>query len=153
MRNKIYEYVVLEKNRIQIVPSLKPPGLLGTCRQTRLEAKKMWLKQNEWVFQVHHLDMVLMHKWARVSGSPARLHVHKEPHWQNLLKWCKVIFDQKSAPQGLSAMGRPDHFYDFLAAISRQAEMSRARTWEECHADLMLWRPLAGAVDARWLQG
>ncbi|CAK1354303.1 unnamed protein product [Cercospora beticola] len=152
LRNKIYEYVVLEKERIKILPSLKLPGLLATCRQTRREAKMMWKRQNGFTFIIRNCDVKGLYKFQKVfdKGFNIQYQLAKEPHWLNLLRWCRWIYMTKQTPTNMS-LRRPCTFQSFVWAIIRQAQTSKAATWTELMADLNRWRPVAGGLDPAWL--
>ncbi|PPJ50209.1 hypothetical protein CBER1_05209 [Cercospora berteroae] len=149
LRNKIYEYALIE-GVITATSSLKPPGALAVCRQIRREAKLMWMKQNHFIFHVHHCAAQLALRFRQVFRAVKwNMLLYKEANWQNLLQWCKDVYETRKAPLLGAAESKP--FGSFVVGMLHQAKNSRAKSWKECEKDLVRWRAAGGAIDPAWL--
>ncbi|GIZ39155.1 hypothetical protein CKM354_000254600 [Cercospora kikuchii] len=132
-----------------------PPELRNKIYDSQvcsLHAAKPDAKQNGFTFIIRNCDVKGLYKFQNVfdRGFNIQFQLAKEPHWLNLLRWCRWIYMTKQTPTNMS-LRRPCTFQSFVWAIIRQAQTSKAATWTELMADLNRWRPVAGGLDPAWL--
>jgi hypothetical protein len=157
LRNRIYELVLCEAEIIHVTEDLKPPALPAVCRTIRTESLEIWLRQNEFKFDLIDCDGSLL-----VAITKLRMMLIKDPdfslrvgtvttglNWQNLKRWCR----------GARETEHRCYDYDELAtdvdtviySALRIAIETKHRPWEECETLLEALRATAGRVDRRWL--
>ncbi|UJO21944.1 uncharacterized protein CLAFUR5_09259 [Fulvia fulva] len=98
LRNKIYEYALIEDNEISITPTYQLPPLLRTCHQIRGEATLMYWGCNTFGVFMRDYDVSLLLALLRKPWRPyffgnraIRLHYTLLPRWSNARMWLKAI--------------------------------------------------------------
>ncbi|KAK5127348.1 hypothetical protein LTR85_006687 [Meristemomyces frigidus] len=98
MRNRIYRAVLVEDGiRIEAPNHIPlPPALLQTCRQIRRECRGIFLKENEFMFDINDNDATLYIRWCRhFSASKdvsTTFDIEPSKNWPNALVWMKAVF-------------------------------------------------------------
>ncbi|WPA97280.1 uncharacterized protein RHO25_001889 [Cercospora beticola] len=153
LRNIIYEYSLLQSDRIQITPGLKQPALLATCRQIRSETRLMWFWRNKFTYTAVNCNIRPLYAFHTLYGGPLPQEVRVivdasgRLNWKALMEWCKLVFKHKRHCFRLinASSGR-----QIMRAATLMAYDSRAATWNDCNRALQLWRPVAALVHPEW---
>ena len=71
LRNRIYEYALLQDGGIRVMPRLSQPSLLLTSRQICQESLQIWYNRNDFEVPVRDCDASLLTKWGRHAKDKA----------------------------------------------------------------------------------
>lgn len=101
LRNMTYKFALIEVNGIDLIPALKPPGLLATNHQIRQESLQIWYIENDFPVHVYECDISLIYaleKHACMVGQVPITHVYyawqlTDVGWDNLMVWCRYIYE------------------------------------------------------------
>ncbi|KAK5731759.1 hypothetical protein LTR17_011110 [Elasticomyces elasticus] len=164
LRLSIYEYVLPlgETHFISENELICIPALLRVSSQIRNETCDLWYMGNKfcvttincdsslctaWTQQVRELDLTYMDVVVEVVG---------DPHWDNLLHWCKAAFDDMAIIPTLPTEEQrtsPDNKLCTAVAVALDLAVRcrhKSQTWAECEEMLETLRHVFGAYDKRW---
>lgn len=161
LRDIIYDYAVKELDIIQVTEQLEPPALTRVNHQVRFEALRRWWSQNCFKVTVKDCDVRLLRRFECMRDD-ARWDLNLRqrqtkgfwacftgiPHWKNLVEWCRTVYRG-----GLSGFARSEPTTDawWLVIQTANAIAADGRSWAEVERNLKAYRPVAGALDRRWL--
>jgi hypothetical protein len=155
LRNRIYFEVLLADTAIEIRQGLRVPPLLQTCRQVRAEALNLWGVQNSFFVQIVDHDIKLLARFCRIVLA----HMDTSPcitydfvgrsDWANLMGFCKGVFGGELWPVFAGVDASNEAFV--VSAATRLAASNAHQSWKKCWEGLEMWRPLAGRLNAEWL--
>lgn len=109
LRNKIYDYALVETEPILVTTAFTQPPLLRICSQVRSEALPMWYTETYFTipvvdcngemdlnFRRHHQSL----QCVRATGLPVRtqLRIQGPPNWGNLMAWLRGCYMDKTGP-------------------------------------------------------
>ncbi|SMR41905.1 unnamed protein product [Zymoseptoria tritici ST99CH_1E4] len=160
LRNRIYQDVLLTDQTTQVTPALHEHALVSTCRQIRTEARRMWFIENRFLIVVTDCDAQLAERWFRLlmtarlpSAVDARMTMRwlGKPHWANLMRWCKTIYDHRRPPLFDDLKMTKNTLVAVAVTAVRLVWSGRFQSWPVCQRALEALRGLAGILDEDWL--
>ncbi|KAK4891701.1 hypothetical protein LTR27_009709 [Elasticomyces elasticus] len=154
LRNRIYEYVLIDPNKISVDANLQIPPLLHVSRQVKTEASGIWYWGNHFRRDIRDCNGELLTRFTQHYRSAGmrclvKLRIYGRPNWPNLFKWCKQV-QVRTSPRLPCGEG----FTELETVISSAHEIVlrlRDQPWEKCEAMLEILRRTAGSSDKRWL--
>ncbi|GIZ39154.1 hypothetical protein CKM354_000254500 [Cercospora kikuchii] len=153
LRNIIYEYSLLQPDRIQITSGLKQPALLATCRQIRSETRMMWFWRNKFTYTAVDCNVRLLYAFHTLYGGPLPrdvcviVYASGRLNWKALMEWCKFVFEHK---RHCFRVTNPWSGRQVMRAATLMALEPGAANWNDCERALQLWRPVAALVHPEW---
>ena len=158
LRNKIYDYALVEPDKIIVDEDLKLPGLLFTCRQTLQESLGIYYG-NAFFLKIKDCNMRLLtafhkHKGnlagiANVDLPPFLIWMRKQGvDWANLEDWCHSVWKRDL----LASTGHWRTDNDHKVIIAAHQIALNSGSWESCKKQLDALRMVAGALNPKWLQ-
>ena len=156
LREHIWKVVVSKVEAVEIIPSLRLPALLHTCRQTRQEALNLWMDENRFETTIIGCDARVLVEFTKLAKDirtqilPVHFGLAGRSSWSNLMVWCRSVFDgvTRAVAQAPQSSSRTT----IVAAATGLAKEQRGGDWRVCEASLEELRKVAGLVDPRWLE-
>lgn len=146
LRNRIYEYVLVEGVPIDVIPGkTRPPALLATCKTIRIEGIVIWVSNNFFDFPSINKNARF---FARFQKHFFKYKVNKDKrnvkieewngrvNWWNVVDCCEILFRagvlskpglNQSAPQAKMWACALNIVYDGV---------KYGKTWKETYDDL-----------------
>ncbi|KAF2170088.1 hypothetical protein M409DRAFT_19695 [Zasmidium cellare ATCC 36951] len=161
IRTTIFEYALTEPDKIKIRPTLRPPALLSTCRQTREDAGLIWWERNRFVITIWNCNASLLAAFSNLHHTHQRrydLSGHLVYHivveggkdWNNLVAWCYEVW--ANTIPAYKMLEPSDDFEAFVSVATNIAKWHRDRPWEECFATIDAIRYAVAKYDRAWAQ-
>lgn len=160
LRTMIFEYVVVSPGVIEVTKDLRPPALVQVNRQIRAETYKLWRMNNRFKCTVRACDTRLLCKFRLLQQqilSPMIIRLRIDMinidyvcHWANLVEWCKYDYQSETKTTYdplVSGM------WPYTRLVSAALQLAGgAKSWGEVERGLKALRPVAGELDAQWLE-
>jgi len=154
-----------EEDEIEITPTLKLPGLLSACRQTRSESRALYHQTNMFSYVPRGLDISVLLAWADrarkgmtgegASGVVICFPTRARRNWRNMKVWLDDIFVWGPKSFLLDRPLGPTYDSTFASSVKKVQALVLAlhghprRVYE---AQLSHMRELLGLFDPEWLQ-
>ncbi|KAK5111957.1 hypothetical protein LTR85_011704 [Meristemomyces frigidus] len=165
LRNKIYEYVLIDNAGVVVVTqaTVQPP-LLRTCTKVRSQALPIWYADNEFEVKIRDCDGSIYVKWLRHTrsiGSKGALRrvawiLSGRPNWTNLMAWLREQYEGRSDLQPeFSFSGNvelPDEWRFVIAAHDMLKDYSE-KPWHVFERAMKRLRYAVDPFDPRWRDG
>lgn len=169
LKNRIYRLVLVRpEGEVVDVNSTgydRGGGLLGTCKEIRSEALKIFYYENEFSGKVHYFDISFMVKWSitlqrlRLSPKKAKLAgpIGQQPCWKNLLHWTKcyhqgVVHAKAVSPEQLQKRGEKGLMWHLLAVMFETVRTLHKQPWKLVEKVILRMRPSFTAEDPKWAE-
>lgn len=160
-RFQIYEYALIEPEKIKIRTTLRQPPLLSTCRQMRQDAGLIWFERNKFLVTIWDCNAGLFAAFANLHHTHQGrydttghlvYHVVLEgaKDWNNLARWCYAVW--ANAMPAYKMLEPSDEFEAFVSVVTNIAKIHRGRSWAECFATIDAVRYAVGKYDKAWVQ-
>lgn len=135
LRNKIYEYALVEQWCIEIDrQNHLQPGLLRTCHQIRAEAIEMFYSENQFQLRVYFPPEVrpqVRHwLWTKPGRDEHLVICRGYILWRTLLTWLKPIHQGVIHVKKFEVWGRLDFEVDAVNGALSIAKMYRGLSWQ-----------------------
>ncbi|KAK4626902.1 hypothetical protein CLAFUW4_05047 [Fulvia fulva] len=166
IRNRIYEYALIEHPNILITPAIREPPLLSANRQIRTEALGIYYSNlNIFILPIHSSDATLYLRWhthlqslgfddmtsglVRLSGTP---------RWENLFRWCKAVYQGGASmirfKEDIRIKGQTTAMYHVVIAGLEIAKAGRESGLRWDVVEKLLGSLMYGVVeyDERWVE-
>ncbi|KAK4504086.1 hypothetical protein PRZ48_005001 [Zasmidium cellare] len=161
IRTTIFEYALIEPEKIRVRPPLRPPALLSTCRQTREDAGLIWFERNRFVITIRNCDASLFVAFANLHHNHQRRYnmtghlvynivVAGGKDWNNLMLWCYEVW--ANTIPAFKMIEPSDEYEAFVSVATNIAKWHRDRPWEECYATIDAIRYAVAKYDSAWAQ-
>ncbi|KAK5111956.1 hypothetical protein LTR85_011703 [Meristemomyces frigidus] len=159
LRNRIYEFALLEQETVHVDDNLRRPALLDTCRQIRSEALRLWYTENAFLFTIHDCDGTVADKFLcslrMLPINDSKLHARYVytgvANWKNLKAWAKLDWSDKrqlNLEPSSSNGGSPEA--DMIAAVSGFVGEMLDKSWEEVDTALERLRATVARYTKSW---
>ncbi|KAK4958805.1 hypothetical protein LTR10_003602 [Elasticomyces elasticus] len=159
LRVSIFEFALIEDNKIIVSTALRLPSLLRVSSQVRDETVPIWYRGNTFRHPIVDCDADLMTKWNkhcyafRFADIKTDVSIQGGPNWSNLVRWCELL-----CSPGRTVVLPADADYNELEQVISTATCiaerfwMKRRPWAECEVVLKEMRPLLGLYDDEWLK-
>lgn len=156
LRNRIYDYALLDPDTVVVTTALQQPALLRVNKQIRGEALELDYCTIYFDVAVADCDATLLAQFTQYLDGlhltcAARIFMSMMvENWTNLVAWCKLIHEGKC--DGLTSLDMDDTFNDSEAVMRAAHRTARTdRSWAACLKELAELRFLVGRIDKAWL--
>jgi hypothetical protein len=157
LRDRIYRYSLLKKEKIDITTQFEQPALLQSCRQIRSETIEMWYKKNDFFMTITDCDasrlVASSRHCVRVIGAVnIKERLHGKTNWCNLMDWCHDVHtdagDRYFLGPEISDEHKPTDFSSWVVVTSalRITRRNYSVSWNQCEETLRVLRRMAGLL-------
>jgi len=157
LRNRVYEYALLEPDTVVVTTSLQQPALPRVNKQVRGEALDLYY--GTIFFDVHIIDcdatlLAQFEQYLDVLNRKCSVRMLMSAtgeDWTNLVAWCRLIHEGKCG--GFGTLGLDESFDDSEAVIHAAHRIVKMDwSWAACEKELAELRLLVGRINSAWLR-